>query len=182
MTFESSETRSQEREEEKNKKERGGSLFEVAKNIKGFDVSAKIKAEGSPTKLSFDLNKKKIEINITPEGIKKGIETAYNFLHSPQAEKVSEWIKHKKEELDGRKKESYPKENIKTDLELIFDLIEETEKPDTPEKLEQWKKELRKRKAEQTIRIYAKQEGKTEAEVTREILSEIEKGNEQKEK
>lgn len=69
--------------EDKEKKDEN-LIFEVEKKIGNFDVSVGIEKGKEPIRGSIDLENKRIEARITPEGVKKGIELIRGFFKKPE--------------------------------------------------------------------------------------------------
>lgn len=115
-------------------------LFEIKKMIKGMEVSVNVEREGEPISGSIDLENKKVEAHITPEGIKTGLSALANFLESQGArEKMQEWtekINASTEEIRRRRDErtinEYAEQEGMTEKEVIEDILDEFGGEDEP--------------------------------------------------
>ena len=108
-------------------------LFEVRKMIKGMDVSVNVEREGEPISGSVDLENKRIEAHITPEGIRTGLQALAEFLEKTEIkEKVRGWterINASRAEMQQRKDEStikeYAEQEGMTEKEVVEDILDE---------------------------------------------------------
>lgn len=112
-------------------------LFEVKKNIKGVDVTVNVGREGEPMSGSLDLEKKTIELNVTLEGIKNGLNALANGLFEEPEEgktKLGEWAEkieasreERRRKSDGETIKKYAEQESMTEKEVIEDILSEFE-------------------------------------------------------
>lgn len=108
-------------------------LFEVKRLIRGMDVSVGIERGQEPVRGTVDFENKRIEMRVTPEGIRRGVEAMSSFLNrSGIREKLAQAAEKARKETERRRKEhdeqtvrEYAKQEGLTEKEIIEDLLDE---------------------------------------------------------
>lgn len=127
-------------------------MFEFKKRLGEYKVSVGIEKGQEPIKSKIDLTKKEMEFQVTPEGIKKGIDAIQKFLNKPEVlEKLNKWTEWFKEKSD-KLKEKHARETIKgyaeqegkDEAEIIQELLDEIKKQELLDKIKKEESEQEK--------------------------------------
>jgi len=144
MKFESSFNKSKEKKNPE--KEEKKSIFEIRKKVKEFNILIGLKRDKEPLTGSIDLENKKAEIQVTPEGMVGAVKAISDFFKNPQNRKKVEdfsnkgrkWLSKKKEQKEDKKaKETikdFAEQEGKKESEMIEEFLNEFKDKEEKEK------------------------------------------------
>lgn len=117
--------------------------LEIRKFVRGFEFLLRIQKGERQIKAKIDLENKKIEAQITPEGIRRAVEVGVEFLNKPETVKTidgwTEKLKRYREKLrqqrEGKRTEidreiirGYAQQEGRAEAEVVEEFLEEIRK------------------------------------------------------